>query len=311
MALAEFDLIRRYFASQAPSQPTTRLGIGDDCALLALPADCELALTTDTMVEQVHFLADVDPEALGHKLLAVNLSDLAAMGADPIAVTLALTMPRVDEVWLQAFASGFLSLAKRFDVDLIGGDTTAGPLTLTVQAMGCVPKGLALRRLGAKPGDRIFVTGKVGDAGLGLKIRQNKVLDEDAACLRRFERPEPRVDIGRALRGIATACIDVSDGLAADLGHILEQSDVGATLDWHALPLSEAVRRYCENTSDWRMPLIAGDDYELCFTVPPYYDGALPPDCHCIGQIDSRSGLRIRQAGQTHPLEVRGYEHFS
>ncbi|MEY4719370.1 MAG: hypothetical protein RL563_1988, partial [Pseudomonadota bacterium] len=136
MALAEFDLIRRYFASQAPGQPTTRLGIGDDCALLTLPSECELALTTDTMVEHVHFLSDVEPEALGHKLLAVNLSDLAAMGADPIAVTLALTLPRVDESWLGAFAAGFLSLAKRFNVDLIGGDTTAGPLTLTVQAMG-------------------------------------------------------------------------------------------------------------------------------------------------------------------------------
>ena len=311
MALAEFDLIRRYFATQAACQPSTKLGIGDDCALLALPADCELALTTDTMVENVHFLAEVDPESLGHKLLAVNLSDLAAMGADPIAVTLALTLPRVDEDWLQAFASGFLRLAKRFQVDLIGGDTTAGPLTLTVQAMGCVPRGQALRRCGAKPGDRVFVTGRVGDAGLGLKIRQSAVKEWDASSVLRFERPEPRVAIGRALRGIATSCIDVSDGVAADLGHILEHSGVGATLDWNALPLSDAVRRYCQTSGDWRMPLTAGDDYELCFTIPADYIGELPADCHYMGQIEAELGLRIRQAGQIHTLEIKGYEHFS
>lgn len=311
MALAEFDLIRRYFANQPSCQASTRLGIGDDCALLSLPVGHDLAVTTDTMVENVHFLADVDPEALGHKLLAVNLSDLAAMGADPIAVTLALTLPRVDEDWLQAFASGFLGLSRRFNVDLIGGDTTAGPLTLTVQAMGCVPQGQALRRSGARPGDRIFVTGTVGDAGLGLKIRQSRVDFTDARAIIRFERPEPRIAIGQVLRGIASACIDVSDGVAADLGHILEHSGVGATLDWQTLPLSEAVRRYCLEDGDWRMPLVAGDDYELCFTIPADYAGDLPPDCHCIGQINVEPGLRIHHAGQLHTLEARGYEHFS
>jgi len=311
MALAEFDLIRRYFATQAPCQPGTKLGIGDDCALLALPADCELAVTTDTMVENVHFLADVDPEALGHKLLAVNLSDLAAMGAEPMAVTLALTLPRVDEVWLQAFATGFLNLARRFGVDLIGGDTTAGPLTLTVQAMGTVPRGRALRRCGAKPGDLVYVTGCVGEAGLGLKMRQGMVDISDTAALHHFERPEPRIDIGLALRGIATACIDVSDGVAADLSHILEQSAVGATLDWQALPLSDAVRRYCLDHDDWRMPLVSGDDYELCFSIAADHAALLPPDCHCIGRIDAEAGLRIRRDGQLHTIEIKGYEHFS
>ncbi len=310
MALAEFDLIRRYF-EHPPRRANNRLGVGDDCALLSIPAGYQLAMTTDTMVENVHFFADVEPEALGHKLLAVNLSDLAAMGAEPLAVTLALTLPKVDESWLQAFSRGFLALADEFNVDLMGGDTTSGPLTLTVQAMGLLPEGAALLRSGARPGDLIYVTGPLGNAGLGLKIRQDYVCDNPSVALERFDRPSPRIAEGMALRGIASACIDISDGLASDLGHILEKNAVGATLYWEHLPLSGEVQQYIAASGDWLMPLTAGDDYELCFTVPVAQADQLPAGCHCVGVIESESGLRIDREGRVQPMEAKGYEHFS
>ncbi|MGY6276908.1 thiamine-phosphate kinase [Methylomonas sp. MgM2] len=311
MALAEFDLIKRYFAIQAPRHPFTQLGIGDDCALLNLPSGFQLAVTTDTMVENVHFFAGADPESLGHKLLAVNLSDLAAMGAEPFAVTLALTLPKVDEEWLQAFAGGFIALAQRHNVDLIGGDTTSGPLTMSVQAMGAVPQGSALLRSGARVGDLIFVTGQLGNAGLGLKIKQGYRCADAGPPLHSFNRPFPRVQEGIALRGIANACIDVSDGLASDLGHILDQSQVGACLDWDRLPLSTPVRDYIDQTGDWQMPLTAGDDYELCFTVPERLADKVPAESPCVGVIEAEPGLRIRRDGQILRVEARGYEHFS
>jgi thiamine-monophosphate kinase len=311
MPLSEFSLIQRFFTKQRITNPSTHLGIGDDCALLSIPEGFELAVTTDTMVENVHFFAGADPELLGHKLLAVNLSDLAAMGALPISVTLALTLPKVDESWLTAFAHGFLKLAERYSVDLIGGDTTSGPLTLTVQAMGLVPKGRALRRSAAHPGDFIYMTGCLGDAGLGLKIKQGYNCANPEAALTRFNRPEPQVDAGQVLIGIAHACIDLSDGLAGDLGHILEQSQVGACLDWDALPLSEAVLTYIKDTGDWSMPLTAGDDYELCFTVCPEQAAQLTIAATKIGVIEPEPGLRLNKSGTTQPLEVKGFEHFS
>jgi thiamine-monophosphate kinase len=309
MAQAEFDLIRRYFAVHKPQHRFTQLGIGDDCALLNLPADYQLAVTADTMVENVHFFADVEPELLGHKLLAVNLSDLAAMGAEPFAVTLALTLPKIDHAWLQAFSQGFIQLAQQHQVDLIGGDTTSGPLTLTVQAMGAVPKGKALLRSNAKVGDLIYVTGQLGDAGLGLKIKQGYICDNPAPALARFNQPQPRVAQGLALRDVAHACIDISDGLAADLGHILEKSEVGASLDWDKLPLSAEVQRYIQQSGDWQLPLVAGDDYELCFTAPA--QSQLPDGCYCVGVIEAKAGLRILRDGQPQTLEVTGFEHFS
>jgi thiamine-monophosphate kinase len=311
MALAEFDLIRRYFAAHAPRHPFNQLGIGDDCALLNIPAGFQLAVTTDTMVENVHFFADADPELLGHKLLAVNLSDLAAMGAEPFAVTLALTLPQANENWLQAFSQGFMALARQHKVDLVGGDTTSGPLTLTVQAMGVVPQGGALLRSGAKVGDLIYVSGRLGDAGLGLKIKQGYSCNKPAEALNAFNRPQPRNSEGIMLRGIAGACIDISDGLAADLGHILEQSGVGARLQWERLPLSAEVSEYVEHSGDWRMPLTAGDDYELCFTVAPDSVRHLPSSFVCVGVIEAQSGLRIERAGQLEILEAKGFEHFS
>lgn len=311
MPLSEFDLIRRFFAGKSFVNPSTQLGVGDDCALLSVPSGYQLAVTTDTMVENVHFLPAVEPEDLGHKLLAVNLSDLASMGAEPLAVTLALTMPKADEDWLARFAEGFLALANRYKVDLIGGDTTAGPLTLTVQAMGLVPEGRALLRSTAKPGDWICMSGGLGDAGLGLKIEQGYRCQNSQEALIRFNRPEPRVEEGLVLRNIATSCIDISDGLAQDLGHVLRQSGVGARLDWNSLPLSDAVRAYIDETGDWAFPLGAGDDYELCFTVPPDKAGQLQGNFTRIGVIEEGPGLRIKRAETIELLAVHGFEHFS
>ncbi|MGZ5007901.1 MAG: thiamine-phosphate kinase [Methylobacter sp.] len=311
MPLSEFSLIQRFFTRQQIKNPSTRLGIGDDCALLSIPEGYELAVTTDTMVENVHFFAGTDPELLGHKLLAVNLSDLASMGAKPVSVTLALTLPKVDENWLTAFAKGFLNLAECYSVDLIGGDTTSGPLTLTVQAMGLVPKGQALMRSAARPGDLIYMTGLLGEAGLGLKIKYGYVCADAEAALIRFNRPDPQIEVGQGLIGVANACIDISDGLAGDLGHILEQSQVGACLDWDSLPLSDAVRTYIENTCDWAMPLTAGDDYELCFTVSPERVGQLPANVTKIGIIEAQPGLRLNKSGRIEQLEVKSFEHFS
>ena len=311
--LTEFSLIQRFFTQQRVNNPFTELGIGDDCALLSVPDGYQLAVTTDTMVEAVHFFAGADPEQLGHKLLAVNLSDLASMGAQPLSVTLALTLPNVDETWLTAFAKGFLSLAEQYSVDLIGGDTTSGPLTLTVQALGLVPKGKGLRRSTAQVGDYIYLTGRIGDAGLGLKIKQgyNCSQAHTESALARFNRPNPQVQAGLALLDIANACIDISDGLLADLGHILEQSQVGARLDWELLPLSEAVQSYIKETGDWSLPLIAGDDYELCFTVSPEKAALLTMPCTKIGVIEALPQLRLYKAGLLQSLTSKGYEHFS
>ncbi len=310
-AVAEFDLITRYFSGQALLHADNRLGIGDDCALLTVPVGYQLAVTTDTMVENVHFFADVNPEHLGHKLLAVNLSDLAAMGAAPLAVSLALTLPKVDENWLQAFTRGFFNLARQYRVDLIGGDTTSGPLTLTLQAMGIVPEGKAILRSTAKVGDLIYVTGPLGAAGLGLKIKQGYACSNPGPALTCFNQPEPRISQGLMLRDIASACIDISDGLAADLGHILQKSDVGAGLDWDSLPLSLEVMEYILLSGDWQMPLTAGDDYELCFTAAAGLERELPPGSYCVGVIEAEPGLRIKRAGRIEILEAKGFEHFS
>ncbi len=311
--LTEFSLIDKFFKKNAPQNPETRLGIGDDCALLSIPNGYELAITTDTMVENVHFFANANPTQLGHKLLAVNLSDLAAMGAKPLAVTLALTLPTIDEGWLSAFSTGFLNLAQHFSVDLIGGDTTKGALTLTVQAMGIVPCGQALKRSTAKVGDFIYMTDFLGDAGLGFKIEQNVISPSQSSenALTRFHQPMPRVETGLALRGIANACIDISDGLVSDLGHILRQSNVGASLIWEKLPFSNEVKTYIKNTNDWKMPLISGDDYELCFTVSPENANRVPENCSFIGVIEAHKGLRLEKSAQIETLTMKGYEHFS
>ncbi|MCX7098884.1 MAG: thiamine-phosphate kinase [Methylococcales bacterium] len=309
--MGEFSLISRFFKNQALTKPSTHLGIGDDCALLSVPEGFDLAVTTDTMVENVHFFAGADAKQLGHKLLAVNLSDLASMGARPLSVTLALTLPKADENWLAAFSQGLLGLAGRHSVDLVGGDTTCGPLTLTVQALGLVPHGKALKRSAAKVGDFIYMTGVLGDAGLGLKIKQGYPCASPDQALQRFNQPDPQVDAGVALLDVANACIDLSDGLAGDLGHILEQSQVGASLVYESLPLSNAVRTYINDTGDWAMPLTAGDDYELCFTVSPEKADQLSINCTKIGVIEAAPGLRLYKSGIIQPLITKSYEHFS
>ncbi len=308
--LSEFSLIDTFFKTSASPNPETQLGIGDDCALLSIPNGYKLAITTDTMVEGVHFFADANPAQLGHKLLAVNLSDLAAMGAKPLAVTLALTLPNVNEAWLSEFSKGFLNLARRYSVDLIGGDTTKGALTLTVQAMGLVPCGQSLKRSTAQVGDLIYMTGLLGEAGLGLKMKQGYACNAENALLR-FHEPLPRIETGLALRGIASACIDISDGLVSDLGHILKQSHVGACLEWEKLPLSDEVKHYLEKTGDTFMPLIAGDDYELCFTVPTQHAHRVPENCTLIGIIEAELGLRLKKSGHIETFTAKGYEHFS
>ncbi len=310
MALAEFNLIKQFFTRPAQHK-STQLSVGDDCALLSVPEGDELAVTVDTMVEGVHFFPDVPPEQLGYKLVAVNLSDLASMGAEPIAITLALTMPKVDTLWLQDFAKGVFALVDKYQLDLIGGDTTSGSLTLTVQAMGLVPKQQALRRSTAKVGDLIYVTGTLGDAGLGLKIKQGYSGRETEQALQRFNMPEPRIQEGLAIRALANACIDISDGLAADLGHILSRSGLGACLVYEHLPLSTAVMEYMRHTEDWQMPLVAGDDYELCFTIAAEYARQLSIDCTCIGVIEAEQGLRLTRNGISSIFNNSGFEHFA
>ncbi|WP_337250372.1 thiamine-phosphate kinase [Methylomarinovum tepidoasis] len=312
----EFDLIRRFFRRSAV-RSQTRLGVGDDAALLNPPPGQVLAATVDTMVAGVHFFPDADPAALGHKLLAVNLSDLAAMGAEPAWALLALTLPDAAPEWLGAFAEGLFALAERHRVDLVGGDTTRGPLTLSLQALGWVPEEQALRRCGARPGDGIYVSGTLGDAALGLKMLRGELDWRDEAVIERLLRPRPRVVLGLSLRGLAHACIDVSDGLVADLGHILSASGVGAILEWESLPLSAAVRRYVADTGDWRLPLSGGDDYELCFTLPEaavrVLQQRLPAGAvawHRIGTIQKEQGLRINKGGRAISLPPAGYRHF-
>ena len=318
MAISEFELIQRFFISkQSWSNPATRLGIGDDCALLSVNSSEELAVTTDTLVENVHFFTDCDAQMLGHKALAVNLSDLAAMGAEPLWVTLALTLPNSNEAWLEAFSQGFLALAEACRVELIGGDTTRGPLSITVQAIGKVPSGAALRRSSAQVGDLIYVTGSIGDAGLGLAIEQKQTNIHEPLAQYRLHKPQPRIDAGLALRSIAHAAIDVSDGLLADLNHILQDSEVGATLDWDKLPLSSAVYDWVNETGNSLLPLQTGDDYELCFTLPAQNRQLLEQRTNLfnypvtpIGTIEAPPGLRLLKDKQVRQLDIQGYQHF-
>lgn len=322
MPLAEFSLIDRYFAARAQRRADVVLGIGDDAALVDVPAGESLAVAVDTLVEGVHFPAGTAPADVGHKALAVNLSDLAAMGAEPRWATLALTLPQADAAWVAAFADGFFALAERFQVELIGGDTTRGPLTVSVQILGTVPAGQALRRSGARPGDRIFVTGTLGDAGLALRRLQaggDATAEPWPALLVRLQRPEPRVAAGLALRGLASAAIDVSDGLAADLGHVLAAGGVGATLRVDRLPRSAAFRQaVAVGGPDWHgLPLTAGDDYELCFTVPAAQADAVVARLGGlavtpIGEIDAQPGLRcVTDDGRAYCIGRDGYEHFA
>ena len=314
----EFELIRRYFSTGTVTRADVNLGIGDDAALLSVPPGHELAVTTDSLLPGVHFPPDLAAEAVGHRALAANLSDLAAMGAEPAWVLLALTLPEADESWLGGFSRGFFALAKHHRVALVGGNIARGPLSITITAQGFVPKGQAITRKGAKPGDKLFVTGHPGDAAAGLRLLQAGKADMQDACVRRFAYPEPRVEAGLTLRGLASGCIDVSDGLVADLRHILEGSGLGATLLTAKLPLSKGLLRLHGMEAAQRLALTGGDDYELLFTASPERQAMLEEKFKeigcpvaCIGSMEGKPGLRVLEAsGHGMQLSEPGYRHF-
>jgi thiamine-monophosphate kinase len=316
--MREFELIERFFKRPAQRSP---LGVGDDCALLAPEAGMQLAVSSDMLVEGRHFLPQTDPRRLGHKCLAVNLSDLAACGARPLAFTLALALPKADAAWLEPFSQGLLALADAHGCELVGGDTTRGPLTVSITVFGEVPAGQALLRSGARAGDALYVSGSLGDARLALgALRGEWTLPDPvlAAARERLEAPTPRVALGLALRGVATSAIDISDGLLGDLGHVLQQSGVGATVDADAaaglLRAGDAasldLRRTCA--------LAGGDDYELAFTAPANADDAVQAAASRsgtrvtrIGRIEAAAGLRLVDA-QGQPVAGRfdSFDHF-
>lgn len=331
MALGEFDLIERFFKRPTPHAV---LGVGDDCALLQPRPGTQLAVSSDMLVEGRHFLSTINPAHLGHKALAVNLSDLAACGARPLAFTLALALPRADEAWLAPFAKGLLELADLHGCELVGGDTTRGPLNICITVFGEVPvadgKGQALLRSGAQPGDDIYVSGTLGDARLALEVFRGTVnvpADVLAQARVRLEQPTPRVALGLALRGVATAAIDVSDGLLGDLGHVLKASGVGATIDTSIAINLIASRTIQSRAGDQfsttispelllRCVLAGGDDYELAFTAPASARAAVVAAAQAshtsltrIGQIDAAPGLRLHD-GSGMEVDPQGYASF-
>lgn len=317
MALSEFGLIEKYFTGIGPAHPSIALGIGDDCALLDQNPDEQLALSVDTLVAGVHFPADGDPYLIGQRALRVNLSDLAAMGARPLAFTLAITLPTADENWLAGFSRGLRDAADEFGIGLIGGNTTRGPChTINIQILGSVPQSMALLRSGARPGDAVMVSGTLGDASAALEYLATAAPTKNQRyLLERYHRPTPRVALGLALRGIASAAIDISDGLAADLGHILEHSGVGATLDLAALPISTALQTQANAQS---CALNGGDDYELCFTVAADRVAEVVALAHALSVPVTRIGAITRERrllarggdGELIALMPTGYQHF-
>ena len=313
----EFALIERIRA-RAGRRDDVVLGIGDDGAVLAPPPGHELVVSCDTLVAGVHFPDDTAPADVGHKALAVNLSDLAAMAAAPAWGTLALTLPEPNEAWLDAFLDGFLELADEHGLSLVGGDTTRGPLSITVNVFGLVPAGQALRRDGARPGEDIWVTGTLGDAAGGLA--QWRARGPASAKLRyRLDRPTPRVQAGLALRGLATAGIDLSDGLAADLGHVLAASGTGARIELGRLPTSRTLAEHFDEPRRWALQAGGGDDYELCFTAPAANAfeieqalAALDVPATVVGRVVAEAGLRFdTPEGEAWAPPAAGYQHFS
>jgi thiamine-monophosphate kinase len=321
MSLSEFSIIERYFTSRMHRKDVV-LGVGDDAALLQVPQGMQLAVSVDTLVAGRHFPPETAAKAIGYKTLAVSLSDIAAMGAEPAWATLSIALPESDPAFVEAFAEGLFQLAQQFGVELVGGDTVRGPLSLTLQLQGLVPEGKALLRSGAQPGDHVFVTGTLGDAGAGLALRQGKVTcDADAAAylVGRLDCPTPRVDEGMALRGIASAAIDISDGLLADLGHILERSECAVELELAHLPMSEQLEHCVADEQERvKFALSAGDDYELCFTVPHNRLDAFEQASHNglvqathVGRIVAGSGIRLsgKHAEALQGL-AGGFDHF-
>lgn len=307
---SEFEIIRKYF--ERPARRAV-LGVGDDAALLRPDAAMELAVSTDLLVEGTHFFAAADPRKLGHKALAANLSDMAAMGATPRWATLALSLPAADEAWIGEFAAGLFALADRYGVDLVGGDTTRGPRSICICIIGEVPAGQALRRAGARPGDDVWVSGELGAAALAL------ARPDIAEVQERLNEPEPRVALGERLRGRASAAIDISDGLVQDLGHILERSGFGAVVHYHLLPRSAVFSRLAQPALERKCVLAGGDDYELVFTAPQAARTAVAALASEIGLALSRVGairpgapeLVVLDAQGREIMVERGYDHFS
>lgn len=318
MPLGEFDVIARYF-SRVSSRSDVLLGVGDDAALLLPPAGQALVAATDTLVEGRHFLAGTPAAAIGHQVLAVNLSDLAAMGAEPAWALLSLSMPGPDEGWLAEFARGLYELADTHGVALVGGDTVSGPLVVTIEVLGFVPPAQALRRAGARPGDLVFVSGSPGVAAAGLEqLRSGKATFESMdPRVRRFLRAEPRLALGRALRGVATSAMDVSDGLLGDLGKLARASGVGARIDLERLPVAPELVGHAAVERE-RYVLHGGDDYELLFTLPSEASSRVPElalkggcGLHCIGEMVASAGLECRRGGQRVEIVGSGYDHFA
>jgi thiamine-monophosphate kinase len=318
--MREFDLIRRLqeiiCVADARYSRNCPLGIGDDAALFDPPPGRQLVVCTDSLVESVHFRAGTSPASIGHKALAVNLSDLAAMGAEPAWFLLSLSLPHSDRDWLESFARNMADLARESDILLAGGDVTSGPLNVCVTALGLVEPGRAMRRSGARPGDRVVVSGRPGAAARALQVMEAGGVP-DARDRAALEFPQPRLRLGRDLRNVATACIDISDGLLADLGHVLDASGAGAELDLHRLPSPESMTALPERER-WLLQLTGGDDYELCFTVPAAAENQLGDvtassgaELTVIGSITAESGLVIREPGGARfEASQTGYEHF-
>ena len=318
--LSEFDLIYQYFASHRTSQTGIALGVGDDCALIQPTAGQQLAVSSDMLVEGRHFFAGEDPQRLGHKCLAVNLSDLAAMGANPLGFTLAFSLPDASPEWLSAFSSGLLQLADRYQCQLIGGDTTKGPLNICITVFGEVPPGQALRRDGAKAGDDLWVSGTLGDARLALAAYLGELslpADQHEQAASRMHLPEPRVALGMALRGIATAALDISDGLCGDLGHILKRSRLGARINCDALPAGPVLSKQ-SRALQHQFCLSGGDDYELCFTAPADRRAEVLQAAQLsqtpvtrIGSLTSDPGLVLTDAADNVlELALTSFDHF-
>lgn len=320
MPLSEFDLIDRYFRGCGAKRGDVHVGVGDDAAILECPAGAELVAAVDSLVDGVHFPRGCAPASVGHRALAVNLSDLAAMGARPAWALLALTLPAADESWLSEFAAGLAALARAHEVALVGGDTTSGPLCVTVQLLGHVPRSSALLRSGGKAGDAVFVSGTPGDAAAGLAIEQGALAAgaEAAAYLReRFLYPAPRVALGECLRGHASACIDVSDGLLADAAKLARASGCGVEIAYDSVPVSAALAGTVGDERARELALTGGDDYELCFSVQPARVGRLlselPPQrwgYTRIGTLREAEGAAVLRDGSVMSFSHSGYDHF-
>ena len=320
MQLSEFELIDKYFRGCGAKRADVRLGVGDDAALLECPPGTELVAAVDTLVDGVHFPHGSPAASVGHRALAVNLSDLAAMGARPAWALLALTLPRVEESWLSEFAAGMAALARAHDVALVGGDTTSGPLCVTVQALGYVPRSTALLRSGGAAGDALFVSGTPGDAAAGLNVEQGRLsaAGQAAAYLReRFLYPTPRLALGERLRGYASACIDVSDGLLGDAGKLARASGCGVAISYHDVPVSDALVSTVGAERARELALTGGDDYELCFSVRPAHVGRLladlPPErwgYTRIGTVRAAPGADVLRDGAVISFSHSGYDHF-